>query len=85
MALFKKAPAGRGPEELRAAFLDACASIADIRAKCKKATETATDSELYRLAKQLSADLDPIFLYIDGILDEYLENQHGGRRPARVQ
>jgi hypothetical protein len=85
MGFLKRAPAGRGPEELRGAFLDACASVADTKAKCKKATETATDSGLYRLMKQLSTDLDPIYLYIDGILDEYLELRNGGRRPARVQ
>lgn len=72
MALFRRAPAGRGPE-LRAAFLDACASIRETRASYERATETAADSELYRMHKQLPKDLAPIYLYIDGILDEYLE------------
>jgi hypothetical protein len=85
MGLLKRVPAHRGPEELRGAFLDACTSIAKTKAKCKRVAETATDSELYRLMKQLSKDLDPIYLYIDGILDEYLELRNGGRRPARVQ
>ena len=75
----------RGPEELRGAFIDACASIAETKTRYERATETATDSELYRMHKQLPRDLAPIYLYIDGLLDEYLESQHGGKHAARLQ